>query len=69
LGDLPYQRSGSTNVTLTSLGAPLYVITNTTFTPFYETIPFMAAVAVALVVMAYVAARVSRKRRKLTPAK
>ena len=64
IGDLPYQRTGSTNVTLQSLGASLFVFSNSTTTPFTETLPFTASVAVALVVLGYAAARISRRRKK-----
>jgi len=51
-------------VTLQSLGASLFVFSNSTTTPFTETLPFTASVAVALVVLGYAAARISRRRKK-----
>jgi len=69
LGKLPYQRSGSTSETLASLGAKLYVLANTNFTPFTESPPFTAAVAVVLVVLLVLVARYARSRRRIEPQK
>ncbi len=63
--ELPYQRSGSTSQTLASLGERIYVASNTTTTPFTESLPFTVAVAAALLVAAYAAARVARRSKKL----
>jgi phospholipase C len=68
LSGLPYQRTGSTSATLASLGAKLYVSSNTTNTPFTETLPFTVAVAVALLALGYIAVRISRRSRKLASA-
>ena len=64
LSDLPYQRMGATNTTLASLGPEMYVSANTTTTPFTETLPFTVGVAVALVLLGYVAVRLSRRAKK-----
>jgi phospholipase C len=69
LRDLPYQRSGSTDETLTTLGAKLYVSANSTTTPFWQSLPFTAALAVALVVMLVLAARYARSHRRVGPQK
>ncbi len=64
LGNLPYQRSGSTSQTLASMGSRLYVTANITITPFTQSVGFAAAVAVALLAVGYVAVRMSRRNRK-----
>jgi phospholipase C len=63
IGELPYQRSGSTSVTLASLGESLYVASNSTTTPFYQSLPFEVALAVVLLGAGYYAARRSRRSR------
>jgi phospholipase C len=68
LGGLPYQRTGSTSATLASFGAKLYVSNNTATTPFTQSVPFAAAVAVALLALGYLAVRITRKSRKLASA-
>jgi len=65
LSDLPYQRTGSTSATLASFGAKLYVSTNSTITPFTQSVYFAAGVAVALLAVGYLAIRMIRKGRKL----
>jgi phospholipase C len=69
LANLPYQRSGSTSQTLASIGSSLFISTNTTITPFTQSVEFAALVAAALLVMGYVAVRMSRKRKKLASGK
>jgi len=64
LSELPYQRSGSTDVTLASLGAKLYAAANSSITPFYQSLPFTAVVAVVLVALLILATRVARSRRR-----
>ena len=66
INDLPYQRSGSTNETLATLNSELYVLSNSTFTPFTESLPFTAAVALVLVALLVLASRYARSRRKAT---
>ena len=61
--ELPYSRSGSSQFNLSSMGTGVYVSNNSTFTPFYQSLPFVASVAVILVVMAYVASRKLKKGR------
>ena len=61
---LPYQRTGSSNVTLASLGAGFYVERNSSVSPFYESTPFAAVVGVSLIVLLYLAARVAKRSRK-----
>lgn len=67
VGGLPYGRTGATSATLSSMGARLFVTSNTTVTPFYQSLPFAALLAVVLVVVAYYAARRSRRKKKMTP--
>jgi phospholipase C len=64
LGNLPYHREGATSLTLSSLGARMFVSSNTTTTPFTESLPFTVAVAVALLALGYVAVRLSRRGKK-----
>ena len=64
LAALPYQREGSYGGTLASLGAPDYVGSNSTVTPFYETLLFAgAALAAAALVLALGYLRAFRGRR------
>ena len=65
LSGLPYQRTGSTGATLAALGAKLYVGTNTTVTPFFQSLPFTAVVAVVLVALLVVATRFARSHRRV----
>jgi hypothetical protein len=65
LNELPYQRTGSTDVTLASLGAKLYITSNSSTTPFYESLPFTVVVAVVLVALLILAARFARSRNRL----
>ena len=64
LNGLPYQRTGSTDATLASLGAKLYVVTNSSMTPFFQSLPFTVVVAVVLVALLILAARFARSRRR-----
>jgi len=66
ISQLPYQRTGSTSVTLASLGAKLYVSTNSTITPFTQSVEFAAAVAVGLLAVGYLAVRMIRSGRRVT---
>jgi phospholipase C len=61
---LPYQRTGSFSGTLSSMGAPIFITSNSTVTPFYESVPFTGAVAVLLLVALVFAARYSRNLKK-----
>ncbi len=67
LSDLPYQRSGSTSATLASLGVKLYVGSNATTAPFTQSLLFVVAVAAVLLVLGYVAVRLSRRTRRRGP--
>jgi hypothetical protein len=69
LNELPYQRTGSTDVTLASLGAGLYVTSNSSTTPFYQSLPFTAAVAVGLVALLILATRFARSRNRAKASK
>ncbi|MEM0074872.1 MAG: alkaline phosphatase family protein [Nitrososphaerota archaeon] len=60
--ELPYARNGSSSLNLASIGASLYVTKNTTYTPFYGSLPFTAAIAVILLVAMYFAVRFTRRR-------
>ena len=64
LSELPYQRNGSTDVTLASLGAKLYVTSNSSIIPFYQSLPFTVVVAVVLVALLIFATRVARSRSR-----
>jgi phospholipase C len=66
---LPYQRSGSTDETLATLNSKLYILTNSTTTPFTESLPFTAAVALVLVALLVLASRYARSRRKIVAPK
>ena len=61
---LPYQRQGSSTADLSSMGAADYVTANTSYTPFYSSVPFTAAVGVVLLVLLVVAARYGKSRAK-----
>jgi phospholipase C len=63
--NLPYQREGSFAGNLATMGAETFVLSNSTFTPFYESIPFTAAIGVILVALLVLAARFARSRRSL----
>lgn len=63
LASLPYQRTGSYSATLSSMGAIVYIATNTSTTPVFQSLPFAALAAVGLLVAGYYAARRSRKDR------
>ena len=65
LNDLPYQRSGTTVETLAALNSGVYVLANSTTTPFTESLPFTAAVALTLVAMLILASRHLRSRRRV----
>jgi phospholipase C len=67
IGDLPYQRTGSTGATLASLGSKLYVSSNSSTTPFTESLPFTSAVAAALIVLMIVVARFARSKQRAKP--
>ncbi|MDG6933362.1 MAG: alkaline phosphatase family protein [Nitrososphaerota archaeon] len=60
--DLPYARSGSTSFHLSAAGAQLYVLSNSTYIPIYQSLPFVLIVAVILLALAYVASKKMRKR-------
>ena len=62
LASLPYPRQGSYAGDLSSMGAGTFVASNTTVTPFYQSVPFMGAVAVVLLVLLVHAARYGRRR-------
>ena len=59
---LPYQREGSFTGTLASIGGPLFVQSNSTTTPFYESFQFVAIIAVALLVVIAAAINYGRSR-------
>lgn len=61
---LPYQRTGSFSGTLSSMGAPIFIASNLTVTPFYESVPFTGAVAALLLVALVLVARYSRILKK-----
>ena len=60
---LPYQREGSYSGTLATMGAGDFVSANSTFTPFYESAPFTAAIGIVLLALLVLAARFARSRR------
>lgn len=60
LADLPYPREGAYSGDLSSMGAGIFAISNSTVTPFYETIPFMGVVAVMLLAILVLVARYAR---------
>ncbi|MDG7035358.1 MAG: alkaline phosphatase family protein [Nitrososphaerota archaeon] len=60
--ELPYSRSGSSSVTLASLGAPIYTLRDTSYTPFYQSTYAVIIVAVALLA-ALLAVSILRKKR------
>ena len=59
---LAYQRQGSYAGTLASTGGPLFVQSNSTTTPFYESFQFIAAIAVTLLVVIVAAINYGRSR-------
>lgn len=63
-GQLPYQRTGSYNMTLSSLGVQDYVASNNSVTPFYQSTPFAVAVGASLIVLLILASRLARRKRK-----
>jgi phospholipase C len=65
---LPYARQGSFSGDLSTMGASDFVSANSTFTPFYESVPFTGAVAVVLLVLLVLIARYSRSHRRRPPA-
>ncbi len=67
LSDLPYQRSGSTSATLASLGTQLYVGSNATMNPFNQSLLLAVAAAAVLLVLGYIAVRISRRTRSRSP--
>ena len=54
---LPYARQGSTTQKLTSINRSLLIENNSTTTPFYESLPFVAAIALIVLVSFIVAIR------------
>jgi phospholipase C len=59
-----YYRTGSTDATLSSLGAGTYVQSNSTITPFYESTPFAIGAGVVLIALLYVVSRFARSKRR-----
>jgi phospholipase C len=60
--ELPYARSGSSDFNLSSADAGLYIQENTTYTPVYQSFPFVIAIAILLLTAAYVASKKLRKK-------
>ena len=61
---LPYQRQGSYAGDLASLGVSTLAASNSTVTPFYQSVPFTGAVAGLLLVALVLAARYGRSLKK-----
>ncbi|MDG6983809.1 MAG: alkaline phosphatase family protein [Nitrososphaerota archaeon] len=64
LAGLPYPRQGSYAGDLSSMGGAVYTSANSTVTPFFQSLPFTSAVAVALLVLLVLAARYGKKVRR-----
>ena len=65
--NIPYQREGSYSGDLSSMGAAVYVASNSTATPFYQSVPFMGVVAVVLLALLVVAARYGKSLKQRRP--
>lgn len=65
--ELPYARSGSTSFNLAGANFPVFVSKNSTYTPFYMTLPFTSLVAVLLIGGLILAVRLNSRRRKSGP--
>ncbi len=61
--ELPYARSGSSNVTLASMNVSPYVRTNSSYTPPYESPAAAIAVGIALISLLIITGRVRKSKR------
>jgi phospholipase C len=65
--DLPYGRQGSYSGDLSSMGTGIFSASNSTISPFYESLPFTGVVAVVLLVLLVLVARYGRSRGRRRP--
>ena len=61
IDSLPYQRTGSSPATLSSMGESVYNASNSPITPGFQSLPFVALAAVGLLAAGYYVARRSPK--------